>query len=160
MIEVTQADRNAAADWYRDCMDDDTVARSIERGENDNMLVQAFARHRIAHQPQPSQDAVEPVAWMYQRDNEIEVWQTRWDNANGGYADNFVDWIETPFYAVIPDTAALMADNARLREALEWYRDQMCEGWCEGFDPKICASMLNDDCAGCKAATALKGTGQ
>lgn len=43
----------------------------------------------------------------------------------------------------------------RLRQALTWYRDQMCEGWCEGFDPKICASMLSDNCAGCKAAYAL-----
>jgi len=44
--EVAQADRNAAADWFRDCMADAGLARSVERGGNDNMLVQAFARHR------------------------------------------------------------------------------------------------------------------
>lgn len=40
----------------------------------------------------------------------------------------------------------------RLREALRWYADQMCE-----FGPHYegCGKMTDDDCAGCKARAAL-----
>lgn len=43
---------------------------------------------------------------------------------------------------------------------LEWYRDQMCEGFCEGFTPRICKFAMEEnptggDCAGCRAVLAL-----
>lgn len=43
---------------------------------------------------------------------------------------------------------------------LKWYRDQMCEGFCEGFTPRICKFAMEEnptggDCAGCRAALAL-----
>lgn len=46
------------------------------------------------------------------------------------------------------------------RSALEYYRDQMCEGFCEGFDPRICKAVMEEnptggDCAGCRAVIAL-----
>ena len=53
-----------------------------------------------------------------------------------------------PRSATDPKVQALVA-------ALEWYRDQECEGFCEGFTPRICASTLSDDCGGCRAATVL-----
>ena len=48
----------------------------------------------------------------------------------------------------------------RLREALEWYRDQLCEGFCEGFTPRICKAAMEEnptggDCSGCRAVIAL-----
>lgn len=46
------------------------------------------------------------------------------------------------------------------REALEWYRDQMCEGICGGFTPRICQALMDEnptggDCSGCRAVLAL-----
>lgn len=73
--------------------------------------------------------------------------------------DKIHDWTLPYIMAINAHDAAVPdprnTDIEQLREALKWYRDQMCEGWCEGFDPKICASMLSDNCAGCKAASAL-----
>lgn len=45
----------------------------------------------------------------------------------------------------------------RLREALTWYADQMCEGLCLGKDPRSCANIGADNCAGCPAVIALTG---
>ncbi len=42
-----------------------------------------------------------------------------------------------------------------LEAALVWYSDQMCEGLCEGKDPKICAAIGYENCAGCPAVVAL-----
>lgn len=53
-----------------------------------------------------------------------------------------------------PDpTPVVPADG--LVEALEWYADQMCEGICQGKDPKACAAIGADNCAGCPAVVAL-----
>lgn len=58
--------------------------------------------------------------------------------------------------------AEMLADEiARLRKALIWYRDQLCEGFCEGFTPRICEAAMEDnptggDCAGCRAVIALR----
>jgi len=42
-----------------------------------------------------------------------------------------------------------------LEAALAWYADQMCEGLCQGKDPKVCANIGADNCAGCPAVVAL-----
>lgn len=42
-----------------------------------------------------------------------------------------------------------------LERALAWYADQMCEGLCQGKDPKVCANIGADNCAGCPAVVAL-----
>lgn len=43
----------------------------------------------------------------------------------------------------------------KLEAALRWYADQMCEGLCQGKDPKACANIGADNCAGCPAVVAL-----
>lgn len=65
------------------------------------------------------------------------------------------DWAEAE-----KEHDAVKAERDRMREALEWYRDQLCEGFCEGFTPRICEAALQEnptggDCAGCKAVLAL-----
>lgn len=50
---------------------------------------------------------------------------------------------------------AFEEQTQKLREALGWYADQMCEGICEGKDPKMCALIGADNCAGCPAVIAL-----
>ncbi len=42
-----------------------------------------------------------------------------------------------------------------LERALAWYADQMCEGLCQDKDPKACANIGADNCAGCPAVVAL-----
>lgn len=49
-----------------------------------------------------------------------------------------------------------------LTEALRYYRDQLCEGFCEGFTPSICQAAMAEnptggDCSGCRAVIALSG---
>lgn len=46
------------------------------------------------------------------------------------------------------------AREGELREALDWYADQMCEGWCDN-DPKACSAIGSYNCAGCPARLAL-----
>lgn len=49
MVEVTQADRDAAAAYYYSAGGSPNVARDIREGRKDSWFrVQAFARHRIA----------------------------------------------------------------------------------------------------------------
>lgn len=48
-----------------------------------------------------------------------------------------------------------LQERDRLREALKWYADQMCEGFCQGKDPKACAHIGAGNCAGCPAVVAL-----
>lgn len=48
----------------------------------------------------------------------------------------------------------------KAEEALHWYRNQMCEGFCEGFTPDICQAVMDEsptggDCSGCRAVIAL-----
>lgn len=43
----------------------------------------------------------------------------------------------------------------KLEACLNWYADQMCEGLCQGKDPKACANIGADNCAGCPAVVAL-----
>lgn len=43
----------------------------------------------------------------------------------------------------------------RLRAALQWYGDQFCE---LGASHECCGRLTADDCAGCFAHQALKGT--
>lgn len=48
----------------------------------------------------------------------------------------------------------LRAENARLREALEWY----ASGWCEyHHTSEPCGLLSEDNCSGCRARKALKG---
>lgn len=45
-----------------------------------------------------------------------------------------------------------------LEAALRWYADQMCDGLCQGKDPKACAAIGEDNCSGCPAVVALHKT--
>lgn len=56
--------------------------------------------------------------------------------------------------------AASKAREAALVEALRWYADQMCEGLCQGKDPRACANIGADNCAGCPAVVALHKVGE
>lgn len=56
------------------------------------------------------------------------------------------------------DVAALSQDDV-MRKTLEWYADQMCEGWCDN-DPRACEAIGPDNCAGCPARQALSQTGE
>ena len=58
---------------------------------------------------------------------------------------------------------ALIAERDRLagllgeaKEALRWYHDQMCEGFCKDlrYDSTYCPEM-DDECSGCKARATL-----
>ena len=51
---------------------------------------------------------------------------------------------------------ALQAQNRKLVEALRWYEQQMCEGFCGDLPAKTtyCTEM-DLDCAGCKARAAI-----
>ena len=42
-----------------------------------------------------------------------------------------------------------------LAKQLAWYADFMCEGFCENNDPKLCASIERNECAGCPAVGPL-----
>lgn len=57
----------------------------------------------------------------------------------------------------VPEILTLIAERDAMRAALEWYADQMCEGLCLGKDPKSCAVIGSDNCAGCPAVVALGG---
>lgn len=65
MIEVAQADRDAAADYWRDMVakvGEVLVEQGIRNGQMDDMLpVQSFARHRIASQAELI-EALEKIA--------------------------------------------------------------------------------------------------
>lgn len=57
-------------------------------------------------------------------------------------------------------TTTLRAENELMREALGYYRDHSCEGYCDGFTLRICQSIQDEnltggDCYGCRAAIAL-----
>lgn len=47
----------------------------------------------------------------------------------------------------------LFAAAEGMREALEYYADQYCEGWCSEDD-----RVFSDDCGGCFARAALRAT--
>lgn len=47
-VEVTQADRDAAADYFRATFRRSVFINETLRGKRDGYLVQAFARHRLA----------------------------------------------------------------------------------------------------------------
>jgi len=52
--------------------------------------------------------------------------------------------------------ARLIAAAPDMAEALEWYADQMCEGFCDDF-PQAWTyhASMDEKCAGCKARAAL-----
>ena len=50
--------------------------------------------------------------------------------------------------------ASVQKERDELRATLEWYADQMCEGWCDG-DGKAAEGIGADNCAGCPARAAL-----
>lgn len=59
-------------------------------------------------------------------------------------------------YGYQSQLACEAADRIEVLEAaLAWYSDQMCEGLCEGKDPKICAAIGEENCTGCPAVVTL-----
>jgi hypothetical protein len=68
--------------------------------------------------------------------------QTFWESARG----------EKEMHA----NARLIAAAPDLLEALEWYRDQMCEGFCVDLkSEEEYYESMDFHCAGCKARTAI-----
>ena len=56
----------------------------------------------------------------------------------------------------MPANARLIAAAPDMAEALEWYADQMCEGFCDDFQSAgTYHPDMDDKCAGCKARAAL-----
>lgn len=101
-VEIIQADRDAAAPIIIVPQN----AKKIRDGEMDwNPVVQAFARHRLTHQPDTTgvyfgepilmpDTAAQPVAWMYTYKGNSDLYHSRrseFTEANG--------WTETPLYA-------------------------------------------------------------
>jgi len=54
-----------------------------------------------------------------------------------------------------PRAVAAEAEVARLREALAYYRDTCCEGFCEEFPAGFTNREVERDCSGCKARAIL-----
>lgn len=88
----------------------------------------------------------EPDAWA------LELWNRAADAADGCATQSFGDDAKA---AALTIQRAFEEQTQKLREALGWYADQMCEGICEGKDPKMCALIGADNCAGCPAVIAL-----
>lgn len=65
------------------------------------------------------------------------------------------DWLGCNYDDICDDMRQSADRIEKLEAALDWYADQMCEGLCEGKDPKACASIGADNCAGCPAVVAL-----
>lgn len=60
------------------------------------------------------------------------------------------------------DTRAAAATIRRLSDALRFYRDQFCEGFCDECPATFTSPEMESDCSGCKARAVLaeieKGT--
>ncbi len=77
-VQVTQADREAAADWLEQEGLSNTIhATNIRLGHlDDNTLVKAFARHRTASAPVATEAMVERVARAIARHYDDEnIWE-------------------------------------------------------------------------------------
>lgn len=64
---------------------------------------------------------------------------------------NGPDYVE----ALEREVARLRESNLALTTQLAFYADQLCEGWCQGKDPKACAAIGEDNCAGCPAVVTI-----
>lgn len=111
--EPTQVDREAAADAYASVWwnSETPLMRLIREGKrDDDQMVQAFARHRLAS----SSPAAEPVGWMYEKDDRTCLWR---DKAGPGEMCHGNGWTETPLYATpLPPPPA---GDAELRKAAQ-----------------------------------------
>lgn len=143
---VTQEAREAAHELMQKVR-----GYAVKMPDDRHFAIQAFARfqHRLSTQP-----SVDALAWMYEKGDRTCIWR---DRAEPGEMCHGNGWTET---ALGPIASRPSGDAQGLREALEWYRDQMCEGFCEGFTPRICEAAMKEnptggDCAGCRAVVAL-----
>lgn len=60
--------------------------------------------------------------------------------------------------SAINTTDAMQARVKVLEDALRWYHDQMCEGFCKDLrHDSTYTPEMDDVCAGCKARAALEG---
>ena len=149
-LEVTAGDMDAAAkvsgfDTWADAVYWSNLAKQSAVQD----LAQAFARHRIATRtPDPT-----PVAWS---DEESFKHLRLLYNYTDNDSHQFTRWqmvVAMSHGMRLARQPAVPADG--LVDALEWYADQMCEGLCQGKDPKACAAIGADNCAGCPAVVAL-----
>lgn len=116
--EVTQADREAAADFMEHkCLPGDLTPTNIRLGNlDDGFAVQAFARHR--HQAERDTLAgIEPVAYMWTDPTHQRPPELHWHYDMG---PPYEGWTETPLYALPP---APEAEIERLRSALREISD-------------------------------------
>lgn len=85
MVEVTQADRDAAADlieayWHDSDAGMMKLARSYREGHSQGVFVRAFARHRIAALTTPSDRASgQGDGWQVETVRDIDVPKGAWD---------------------------------------------------------------------------------
>ena len=153
-LEVTQRAREKAADLAQlhFMYPTDTIDR-IRDGKLDHIsFVHAFARFErdilATRTPDPTpvalsdEEAFRQMHLLYNYIDDDSIQFTRWQMV--GAMSHGMRLAHPP---------AVPADG--LVEALEWYADQMCEGLCQGKDPKACAAIGADNCAGCPAVVAL-----
>ncbi len=123
LIEVTQADRDAAADYMRVSQIGTaaTLRRYTDGGADDSNFVQAFARHRQRFAtPAPIPEDIEGLAAIssgqltaeYLAMTPLQKWETL---ALNGLLGTDEPWIEDMRQVL----RTLAGERARLREALE-----------------------------------------
>ncbi len=99
---VTQEDRDAAANlsdaWLGIAGDSNEVRQGLL---DDWHVVQAFARHRLAHTTDGHSTAGEPVAWLYECGEPFPVRYIH-DVRMPAYLADEDGWTETPLYAATP----------------------------------------------------------
>jgi hypothetical protein len=100
-----------------------------------------------------------PVCGLH-HDNSTELFDIEAANETMYEAAQAITTTRAELAASAARVQALEGEVARLREALRWYADQMCEGLCQGKDPRACTSIGADNCAGCPAVVALHKTGE
>lgn len=68
---------------------------------------------------------------------------------------HFIALAHNELPALIAENRQLRAENAAMREALGWYATMFCEGIGDVVGD-FCGKCPDDQCAGCKAHTALE----
>ena len=117
MVDVTQEDREAAADYHANGGWGDGREHWLASVVDSHPLIQAFARHRIAA-IDAARGKAEPVAWMYHHPSHPKrrpPASVGFIRVEGPLGDG---WIETPLYAHPPaDRVARVVEFIREQQA-------------------------------------------